>query len=160
MSEKHPADILKEYAASLPTTISGVILASCAIAFGRLEERSGQDFLGTFNSILDEVDGHDRCYRCALVCGAMELALQRSERVDDEELFTSLAEKHDSELFKTMALQAPLRKRHWQDAAERFESLRQGDLSARNLRRWLEKWMVENPPRIPGFYRNPSPGES
>lgn len=149
MEDPTPGDILKEFADSIPVTIAGNVLARCCIAFDRLEARPGQDLLATFKAIVDEATGIDLGYRCAMMCGVLELALEGGGPSDRAALFHELADEHDNATFRQMEFQVPLQERHREDAVARFRELREDVLSAPSLRLWQDMWLAENPPHIP-----------
>jgi hypothetical protein len=143
-----PADLLKAFAANLPTTIRDLILARCCIGFGRLEGRPNQDLLAAFDEIMDEVKGHELAYRCAMMAGAMELALQ-NEGPDPESFNREMYEQLGNPMFKAKELQAPLDKRHWAQAVEEYDVLRSAGLHPYALRLWQLDYLAANPPRMP-----------
>ena len=145
-----PDAALIQFAAGLPITIRNVVLPRCAIAVDLLEGRPGQDFLETFKSVLNCKRPTERPYKVALLCGVMEFALEHE--AGDQAWLEKLAAEHpENDYFARMALQAPLKDKHWQIAREQFAELRSGILSSPALRAWQNYLMVKYPARIPSF---------
>ncbi|MCW5703874.1 MAG: hypothetical protein KIT82_14985 [Bradyrhizobium sp.] len=148
-----PDAILLQFAAELPITIKNVVLPRCCSGLGLLEGRPGQDFFETLRSTLKCERHRERPWKVAILCGVMELALEHEE--GDQAWLSELAAKYpEDETFAHMALQAPLKDKHWQLAREEFAQLRAGILSSQALRAWQMYLMAKYPTRIPSF-RNP-----
>lgn len=147
---KEPDAILIEFAAQLPITIKDVVLPCCCMAFDKLSGTRGQDYFETFCSLLASDQHVVRPYKVAVLCGAMELALEREAGADS--YLEKLAKEHPGETtFARMALQAPLKDKHWQQAREQFADLRSAVLSSQALKAWQHYLMVKNPIRLPSF---------
>jgi hypothetical protein len=140
---ENPREALIEFARSMPTTMRDTVLAVAVIGFDRLEARPDEEFLLKFEAILNEVPEDMSGYRCAMMAGLLDLALERDEAFDHEKFLTDLGEKHENDRFKEMALHVPLRDRHWQEAARRFRALRAGALSPRSIWLWNRQKLVE-----------------
>jgi hypothetical protein len=139
-----PDTIFIRFAAGLPITVQSVVLARCCIGLGLLEARPGQDHLATLRSALGADTQIVRPYKVALLSGIMELALEHEE--GDPAYLSKLAKDHpDVDSFERMALQAPLKDKHWQIAREQFAELRAGILSSQALRAWQKYLMVKYP---------------
>jgi hypothetical protein len=69
-----------------------------------------------------------------MLAGVVELALETPK--GDEQYYREMWEQHGVEPFQKMALQAPLRDRHYQTARDDFRKLRESRLNARTLYLW------------------------
>lgn len=138
-----PLDILREFGLGLPTTMRDVVLARCCMGFGLLEGKANQDIPGDFAKALSGIDTIEAGYRCAAWCGVMELAL--FDEPNENGWIDKLAAEHPgNDTFTRMALQQPLKRKHWQDAAAQFHDLRQGVLSPEALRLWQTRRLASN----------------
>ena len=141
-----PNEILFDFLERLPITIKEVVLARTCMAFGKLGLEPEQDLMATLRTVA----GHsptDLPFRISALCGAVELALIHEQ--NDEDIYKRLSAEHpESELFAKMALQAPLKDKHWQSSVESFALLRSGPLSAPALRAWLFHLRAKHPIRI------------
>jgi hypothetical protein len=121
------------------------------MALDLIEGKPGH-FPETFRSTLSSDSQIVRPYKVALLSGVMELALEHEQ--GGAELYQKLSKENPgTESFERMALQAPLKDRHWQASREQFSELRAGPLSSQTLRAWQNYLMVKYPAQIPSIPR-------
>jgi hypothetical protein len=97
-----PDEVLLAFLAKLPNTIKDSVLAGCVIAFDLVRLDPQQNKLDDLRDALKEGDALWRSYQCAMLIGAVELALEQIE--GDERYYQGLWEEHGIEAFRDLAL--------------------------------------------------------
>lgn len=138
-----PDALLKKFARELPATIKDAVLVRCIGPFGLFALDPNQDYYALFCSIIDDAAPRRRAAECAKLIGVMELALEHSK--GDEEFYSEAAKETGSTILEEMALRAPLRDRHFENARAKFYEMRATVLSSKALYLWQLHLSVANP---------------